>query len=276
MRTRGIVSGARKSAAEPFWTSTFETTELDGWGEWSIVQGIIEGEGPGASHVFVGDAAALGVTPRTGTRAAHFRRPTVADDTPHAKCFVEWNMPGNTKDDYWNRPLKKLDLGGDPSGIYTAWCYNPVGSVVTTGEWSTIVQFKEEGLDAQGVRTQHPSWGLGLSRQSAWPDLPPSDKPIFFVSHRNIDWPNVPWPGEDPELPWVPVPEGRWFEIRVELREGLHSDWYIDGNFLYRALNSTWPVGRMTVTPETWIYGIGYYEGQGTLLFDDCSFRRFP
>lgn len=269
------------------WESNFETSvsgawisDLNDWYEWSFIQALDPDEGPGATYNFVGAASSFGITAKEGTRVVHFERPVVTDPFPHSKCYKEWRSSAFSKTDAFGRSEDTLSNNGDPNGIYTTWLWYPASDTITYAEWTNVLQFKVQGRDASNVQSQDPTWWLNVSRSFIWYDggangLPNNNEPVIFVNHWTSNFDVEPAPGTASNKAML-LPKGRWCQLRAELYELDRIDWYVDQQFLHSSPHATWPVGRMTVTPDVWIFGIGRYGGQGVMYFDKSGFRRFP
>jgi beta-glucanase (GH16 family) len=53
----------------------------------------------------------------------------------------------------------------------------------------------------------------------------------------------------------MPVPLGRWFEVRVHLYQGNRIEWYVNGSLFDTSYNSTYPVGRFYPVSTGWVMG---------------------
>lgn len=255
------------------WESTFETTANGGWDEWSYIQAISsnpDDQGPGATYNFVGPAANVGIAAHGGTRVVQFQRLLIGDTQPHAKAFKEWRSVGFSKNDSFGRSLSTIST--DVSGSYRAWYYFPSDYLhnnnKASGEWTNILQFKEQGLPSSGAASQqNPSWWLNTAKCSAV-GLSGGAQPAVFPWHWSTitTWDIVP----------IKVPLGQWFELRADLYPGDKIDWYLNGTKWVTSPHSVYPVGRMTFRSDVWIFGVGHYFGEGKFWVDDVSFRRFP
>ena len=242
------------------WSAGFETGDFT---EWSYVQGPDPNQGgPGPQYVYVSTASAEGIPPHGGSWVAHFERPAGTPAYPHAKVYKEWSVVG--KWDQFGRIEERLPNDGNPSGIYRAWYYYP-RDYQATGGWAISFQFKEEGI-IQGVSYHQPSWYM-ITAPAATLGVG-GNEPVLFVYHWNYDDPSF-------HPKWLPVPLGRWFEIRADLYDGVRIDWYVDGQLFDQSYNSEYPVGRFFDESNVWIFGVGHYLGIGKLWVDDASFTPF-
>ncbi len=236
----------------------FESGDFRGW---SFVQALDPRQGPGQPGNRIGTAETLGVAPHSGRYAARFERPGWADERPHAKIYKEWSSIG--KRDEFGRRIAPLPNGGDPSGTYRAWFLLPP-DYEADRSWVNLFQFKEQGRH-DGSWRQDPSWWLNIAPASRWGGE--GSRPVVFVNHWANDW------GYTPRT--MPLPLGRWFEVRAELHEGDQIEWYVDGELLDVSRHETYPVGRFFERSEGWVFGVGHYYGIGHLYVDDVS-ATFP
>jgi hypothetical protein len=141
-----------------------------------------------------------------------------------------------------------------------------------TDDWINILQFKEMGYDNQGRAIQFPSWWLNVGPQSSFAHGNVSletKNPVLFANYWNNTYVN--W---QPKT--MPVPLGRWFEVRAQLYQGDRIDWYVNGSLFDTSYNSTYHVGRFYPVSTGWIYGVGHYGGYGSVLIDHCYVASNP
>jgi len=151
--------------------------------------------------------------------------------------------------------------GGNTTASYSAWFYFKKDYKHIKPSWTNFFQFKEEGL-IDSIWHQDPSWWLNIASASNFElTREMGDEPVIIVNNwkKNFDYKTEPV---------MLLPKGKWFEVRANLYEGLYIDWFIDGIFFQRSLNSEYPVGRFFPKSNGWIFGIGHYDGVGALIAD--------
>jgi hypothetical protein len=244
--------------ANVYWWDGFESGNFSAWSE-------VQGQsttlgGPGPQYVYVTTPAASGVPARQGSYFAHFQRPTSATAYPHAKIFKEWTAVG--KKDQFGRVEGPIFNGGNVTAQYVAWYYFPSNYACTTSEWTNIFQFKEEGYNSAGVMSQNPSWWLNVGWANSFNGG--GTQCLLFVNYQGNTYTNY-----HPKT--MPLPLGRWIEVRAYLYQGDHIDWYVNGHLFDTSYNSTWPVGRYYYRSTGWILGVGHYLGYGTVFIDQVQ-----
>lgn len=245
----------------PTWTSGFEEGDFSEWSWWVRSDG---------GTFNVANADNEGIPAHGESRVAHFEvsPDQYAPRNVHSKLLNNWAIqsPETAWHDDAGRPLERLP-SNNPSGTYLAWFYLPPDYVNTSDRWTNLFQFKESYLDAYGNHRQDPQWWINMSRADAWPSPPTGASgrdPVLHVNHWFQDYANY-----RPVL--MPVPRGRWFQVKAVLNQGDRIDWYLDGQRFDTSLNSTYPVGTLERSVG-WVFGIGHYDGIGKLWADDASY----
>jgi len=248
--------------ATPYWSDSFESGNFT---KWSYIQGADMAQGgPGAQYVYVTTGTAAGMRAETGKYVAHFERPTTAVNYPHAKIYKEWTTIG--KLDQFGRVEDPIFNGGNISATYIAWYYFPANYTVPA-DWVDIFFFKEQGYDKTGLFSQNPSWWVNVSSAATW--QLGGREPYMFINNWGNHYVNY-----KPRV--MPVPRGQWFQIRADLYQGDHIDWYVNGKLFDTSYNATWPVGRFYYNSNGWIFGVGHYGGYGTVYVDNVSVAPLP
>lgn len=100
------------------------------------------------------------------------------------------------------------------------------------------------------------------------------DAPVAFLQHWK-DWLDDTDSAGNPYYngPRVPVPVGRWFELKAMVYDDDKIDFYLDGKSLGTALDSHYAVGAGHAYSFNSIFGIGHYgPNVGRLYADRVSF----
>jgi hypothetical protein len=163
------------------------------------------------------------------------------------------------------------------SGAYSAWYFLAPGYRVTDTGWVNIMQWKEQ-YPCAGFCSD-PSWYIVLAPSRPSDGTARSDWPVAQL---------VSWEQHRPRRPVRrPVPVGRWFQIRAELRQRHKLTVWIDGRRLDVGRQEDYPVGLMHGSRSlSWEFGVGNYSGtgggapsnavNGPMYVDDVRYRPFP
>ncbi len=243
------------------WGDGFESGDFS---HWSYVQGQDPSQGgPGPNSVYVTTYNAAGIPAREGSHIAHFERPASAANYPNAKIYKEWSAVG--KLDQFRRVEDPIFNNGDVSGVYLAWYYFP-SNYTCSSDWVNIFQFKEEGYDKSGKPIQNPSWWLNVGPSGSFGGK--TSQCVMFLNNWGNKYVNY-----HPKT--LPVPLGRWFEVRVFLYQGNRIDWFVNSKLFDTSYNSTYPVGRYYPKSNGWVFGVGHYGGVGQIYVDKVQVYKF-
>jgi len=243
------------------WGSAFEGS---GFGEWSW-WGQGDSSYTGLSTV---DPADRGI-PRLNGRSGRFQvtDSDAAAGRIHSKLYKYFHSGSGDRVNW--RPT-------NVSGSYRAWYYLPTDYSVRPGKWVTPFQFKDQYWYTQRGGSEHsdPTWYLAFKNASDYGvSASRPDAPVAIVQHWK-DWErgyrDYIYPGQR-----VPVPLGRWFEIRAEVYQGDRVEFYMDGKLVNVGRHSDYPVGNHHSLSFNWIFGIGNYTNSPSwLLADQAALRR--
>jgi beta-glucanase (GH16 family) len=165
------------------------------------------------------------------------------------------------------------------SGVYSSWYYLPENYSVPGDSWVNIFQFKEQYRTPAGGHSD-PLWWVQLGG-AAWASSMSQaygegaiggrpDAPVAFIDYWYNNWRET--------RKFVPVPLGRWFELKAVLRQNDRIDFFIDGKPLDTAKASTYPVSPFHGDQSMeWIFGVGNYStaANGPLYADRVSYTGF-
>lgn len=266
-----IVAGAAPAGAaseqnKPYWQAEWEQgpcAQASCYTDWSFAQAQDPNEADPTLNAIVSGLVDTG----SGNVSAHGGRSFAVFETDldainagkrHSKVYKEWLFSGGLpKNDMFGRPLQPVSPSGI-DGTYAAWFFVPLDYEYEGSGWTNIFQFK---VTEQSPFRQDATWWLNLT------DNPNDDTVMLHVANGSGG-------AYDPSKD-VPVPKGRWFQVRADLYEGVGIDWYLDSVFWQSSSDSTWPVGRdpnSPGTPQSFVFGVGHYEGIGKIYTDDASF----
>jgi hypothetical protein len=211
------------------------------------------------------DPTTQGVPYKRGTRVGRFE--VSASDRlagrVHAKLYRHFGPPMPT----------------DVRGTYSAWFYlspNYTLPFSSRDAWANIFQWKEW---ANGGSSQAPLWWLELRPRTwieqrpneTWVGSPPAggDDPVAFIDHWTAD-------NNSRAFRAMTMPRGRWVELRAVLLQRQRIDFYVDGQFLDTAFDSSYPVSPFRGDPQGFfIFGVGNYgTASGVLYVDDVSYTK--
>lgn len=236
---------ARAAGTVAPWTSSFERGVQE-WSWWGQGQKQIWG------HVSAVDPRKYGIPRRQGRRVGRFEV-TPADlraGRTNAKLYEFFQRRGHAP--------------ADVSGTYSAWYYYPRSYHVSPNVSNMPFQFKEEYTDASGWH-QDPMWWVEIDSAGQWGMGGRASRPVAFLHYpQNRTY--------DP----VPVPLGRWFQIKAQIVEHRRIDVWMDGKHLDTGRQSQWPVGPSHGRHSLkWIFGVGNYSGEanGPLYIDEAAYR---
>jgi Big-like domain-containing protein len=233
---------------------------------------------PQSSPIGPIDPASEGVAPSHG-KVMRFpmTQPDVDAGRVHSKLFKTWNINGPSNG--WP------GLGGDVSGIYSARAFWPSSRSISCSANATALMmgFKETAKhgsiqDSTYWMTVVPTCWAANFNNAHWVRPKPTDPNAPVVFFR---WWNHGQGSNDAarsEIYVMPLPRGRWFDMRAELHDHAYLDWYVDGEFLGRGQDAVYPVGPQygRAPEDRWQFEIGNYgRALGTTYFDDVSFSRF-
>jgi chitodextrinase len=243
------------------WRSGFETGDFREWDWWGQTQ---PEQYP--STMGVVDPTTRGVPYKAGTKVGWFQTTPqdIAVGRYHAKLYKYFHSGAGDRPN-WSCP--------NVSGTYRAWFYLPSNYAVLNSNAVVLFQFKDQYWinRATGEETSSPTWWLALkSPADAGVAAPRADYPVAVVEHWdywNLD-PGYAHPGLR-----VLAPLGRWFEVRAEVYDKDHIEFYLDGQQLATGSNSHYPVGCSHPDSFNWIFGIGQYSSSpGVLYADEASY----
>jgi hypothetical protein len=232
------------------WRSGFEGGSLSEWSFFGQGQEQLWG------HVAVVDPVRYGVPRRQGARVVRFETTPgdVRRGSVHAKLYKFFKVR--------HRGHRRTNV----SGTYSAWYYFPRGYHIRPRTADMVLEFKDEYTDGGGWH-QDPTWWIEIDAASEWQfgGVRP-DAPVAVLYHL------------DPRPPVTPVlvPRGRWFKIRIRLRQGRRIDVWLAGRHIATGYQREYPVGlRRGRHTLQWILGVGNYsqDADGPLYVDDVAYR---
>ena len=236
----GEAAQIRDASSHTRWSADFSTGDFSQWSWWGQ-------DDPTYGHISVVDPATYGIPrpPLDGERRVGRMLVTKRDaklGRVNAKLYKGWSRHG--------RPP------ADVSGTYSAWYFLRRRYAVPLGTDANIFQFKEK----HGGQSD-PLWWVQLStaswaermRGSRWLGKRPrrADQPVAVLNHADNRWRR--------RSTFMPVPLGRWFQIRADVRQGDRIDFTIDGRRFDTARQREYPISPFRADSQEWIFGIGNY-----------------
>ena len=258
----------RPATAGPYWLADWEGSEgIGDSSDWSFIQA----EDPAVANPALNGvvpASSFGVAAISGSSVGKFESTAAeaAAGREHSKVYKEWAEPGGPgKHDQFGKPEQLLPASGI-DGSYRAHFYFPPS--YASSAWTNIFQFK---LDEVQPFRQDPQWWVSVVPGRAVGAE--GNMPYLHVAHWNDP---TYKDGSGGGGTAQPLPRGRWFEVRADVRERERIDWFIDGTHWQTSQHSEYKIGRDVARPgarvRAWVFGVGHYGGAGWLLTDDASF----